>query len=1249
MATFTITTSVNMDSLTAKGGGDIYNINGGTLTVDQDSRYGVEQTTSTTLGNITVSATLRGNIVFDASLVRLIPYNTGSGNVPAAGTTISQGSASGKLLAVYSALNVAPTAAGSPMPASGYVKIRQWNSVAYAAGALTGIGATATGADVVGWIEISADDGSTITMPRLGNQSTKLAQGAWYQIGTTDGNRATSYQIPSNGLLQYHAGVYVETGSGTGIYEFYPVSGETATAAKLGTDAVRGKFCYIATDGTLRFGNDGTNNSGGYVPPSGRKIVIGNIFFVCNTTAARTANVEPNATLLTRYKFLTTGGGVVNMDKVSMNWYTRWTNPYSLTLTNCGILTSLEPSNVATNVSIDRCGVGQHSSTAVATASLNALGCLAGLTVTNSVFGHSPGISNGYSASLANCNNVVLTSTKFLFSGTRTNTTTGSLSMGNVTTATVTSCVLNSRVLLTNCSAITFTNNSFYDPPGGNTLSANSLAAFNFITSNNILIDGLDFGGLTGVAPYGVLFQLNQSNNYNIRVRNIGSLVSPLDCGGARVDGVSWTRVTTTATVTSPSHGLTTGDTINVIISSTTVPISLNTKTVTVVDANTFTFAATNSGATSGTLSYFLVISSQLFSIQNNTYGNNVKFQRVHVTHLRVQPFSGANDNVAFQLDNCTVDLENGGSTGTLPINRFNLRSTQTLVTRTAQTSVYGTIWEDYYISRAITTPTGKAWSRTTTVATVTSADHNLRTNDIVNVRVSSDESAVALGQRTVTVIDKDTFTITATNAGSASGTLDYRPMNGILNIQMNESDSATSSHYTKDAGTPVFTSAGTLVMGTINDQVTWETPDYILGHLNFSVAEIAMNGATSTDYLVQYSINTGSGYSSFKNLSRPIVATGGANGSTTISVGDTSNISVGDYVFGTNVAPRAKVTSITNSTDFVVDKANTGVVSGTLRFNQLPSEPDNTSTGFKMKIRVKTLTTNTSAISALFLYTYSTATERAYTYALDPTTQTLEFINLADGTVVALYNSSNTELQRTTVRVDGVFSYSYVYSGSSSTGNYALIWHEDYYVQKYTAITLAGEDQSFFVNQELDLAYIPGSADISTFDYSGKIHVLDPTVSSGGQVDMSLPQLYSNWKDDILLSNHFIYDLAYEVVGGQDTFGVQSITLFFFQQNGWKMRPKEINHTGSLTDGVIVAESGGPIVPTTGSYNAFIEYVKPEHVITQVGSSTLTATDLNNIADSVWDEVISGHQTSGTTGRSLKEAEDSAELASIK
>ncbi|MGL5002684.1 MAG: hypothetical protein ACRDAM_07055, partial [Casimicrobium sp.] len=183
MATYTVTVAQNITALTGKTGGDVYNVNGGTLTIDTDSRYGLNQSTSASLAAITISATLGGAVEIDARFVRLIAYTGGAGNVPAVDAVISQGGASARLIGVYTAVNAAPTAAGAAMPATGFIKVRQWNSTPYAAGALTGISASASGADTAGWIELVGDEAATCTVPRLG---LFRMRGEWYQLGTTN-------------------------------------------------------------------------------------------------------------------------------------------------------------------------------------------------------------------------------------------------------------------------------------------------------------------------------------------------------------------------------------------------------------------------------------------------------------------------------------------------------------------------------------------------------------------------------------------------------------------------------------------------------------------------------------------------------------------------------------------------------------------------------------------------------------------------------------------------------------------------------------------------------------------------------------------------------------------------------------------------------------------------------------------------------------------------------------------------------
>jgi len=67
MAAFSLSADTNIDALTGKTGGDTYDTNGFKLTIDQDSRVGTNQTTSTTLGSITINASKGGEVHVDGT------------------------------------------------------------------------------------------------------------------------------------------------------------------------------------------------------------------------------------------------------------------------------------------------------------------------------------------------------------------------------------------------------------------------------------------------------------------------------------------------------------------------------------------------------------------------------------------------------------------------------------------------------------------------------------------------------------------------------------------------------------------------------------------------------------------------------------------------------------------------------------------------------------------------------------------------------------------------------------------------------------------------------------------------------------------------------------------------------------------------------------------------------------------------------------------------------------------------------
>jgi hypothetical protein len=167
--------------------------------------------------------------------------------------------------------------------------------------------------------------------------------------------------------------------------------------------------------------------------------------------------------------------------------------------------------------------------------------------------------------------------------------------------------------------------------------------AFDLATAcSSIKIDGLSFGGLNLVQPYSGILNVGTAGCTSVKLRNLGSKTGSLDLGGSQRDGQSWSRVTTTATVTSSvAHGLKTGDIVYVLQCSDTTPIPVGSKTLTAAPSTTqFQFAATNSGGTNGTLTYYPTMSANLFVLVAGAASNNVEVKRCYTPHTRTNLYT---------------------------------------------------------------------------------------------------------------------------------------------------------------------------------------------------------------------------------------------------------------------------------------------------------------------------------------------------------------------------------------------------------------------------------------------------------------------------------------------------------------------------------------------------------------------------------------------------------------------------------
>jgi hypothetical protein len=223
MANQTLAANQNYDDAAISGlaNGEDITLAGFNLLCDSDSRWGQQ---AAVFGNITPSATLGGDVLWDSTRVWWMAYDGPAGNVPALGTAGTQNctggtsGATGEFLGIWSAIPGAPVAAAAAIPATGWIKFRskvgtfQDNETVTLPGGATLVVNSATGGQR-GWLHWVGEAGAACGAIRLG---TVAATGDWFELGLTNGTDDQTFAIP---VLDHVPFVEIETGVGTGVYE----------------------------------------------------------------------------------------------------------------------------------------------------------------------------------------------------------------------------------------------------------------------------------------------------------------------------------------------------------------------------------------------------------------------------------------------------------------------------------------------------------------------------------------------------------------------------------------------------------------------------------------------------------------------------------------------------------------------------------------------------------------------------------------------------------------------------------------------------------------------------------------------------------------------------------------------------------------------------------------------------------------------------------------------------------------------
>ena len=503
MANITVSTSSNMDdpaNLALGNGEQITITNNAILTVDSDHKY------SQQAANPKVVFTNVGTKYFvDGKKVWWIPFDASSGNVPALstyGTTDVEISSVGvgEFLGVWANLgDEAPMTAGTALPTSGYVKLREKTGtiadndvLTFTNNSATVTVNSATGGQR-GWIRSTLTDLNYPGEDGYQGYGTIEVDGDWFELGTSDGTTTQTFQFY---LPTITAAVQVETGAGTGVYEWWC---NYSTSHASYPNAIRG-YTSTAT-GLITFTK---------APPNGAKVRVPNVyqgsFYNINATyPAKFAGVL-NVTIKkavcwggfqgyqTSSQFLLVASAT---DSVLQFWVSG-AAAKTVTLTNCASDYFLASVNGCDTLSISNCyllpGRSPFGVTAINTKTV---------TITDS-FIHAATGEKDKAVELIGVSGGSISNTTMISGG----------SGGTIVNA-------------TGVNNFTFNNVSFC----ARTTAVNYSKgfAFTFLDSNDIVINGVsklsgDYG--TNTSAYGLL---SVTNCYRLHVRNIGTASNPYE------------------------------------------------------------------------------------------------------------------------------------------------------------------------------------------------------------------------------------------------------------------------------------------------------------------------------------------------------------------------------------------------------------------------------------------------------------------------------------------------------------------------------------------------------------------------------------------------------------------------------------------------------------------------------------------------------------------------------------------------
>jgi hypothetical protein len=141
------------------------------------------------------------------------------------------------------------------------------------------------------------------------------------------------------------------------------------------------------------------------------------------------------------------------------------------------------------------------------------------------------------------------------------------------------------------------------------------------------------------------------------------------------------------------------------------------------------------------------------------------------------------------------------------------------------------------------------------------------------------------------------------------------------------------------------------------------------------------------------------------------------------------------------------------------------------------------------------------------------------------------------------------------------------------------------------------------------------------TADWVNRLFILKAGVT---EIDVQV-DLYSDWKEEVKLSDNMKHPVAMRAVGGDPISGTQNLGATYFLINGWRIRPDEVDHELTITGNLFSDPAGENIVvPTLGTYTVLVT-----NVVSNLVDSSVARLDLTQLLEGVHIDTTNG--TAGT------------------